>query len=402
MKIGDKVRFLSETGGGKVAGFQGKNIVLVEDEDGFEIPTAITDVVVVETDDYSSSRVVANKMGEKTAAASPAFGADGRSIKAMMQAGQDEEVDTTVDELEPADKEITFKAAPEERVGGNKLSCYLAFVPIDVQNLSNTRFECYLVNDSNYCLAYSYLSAEGASWSLKHHGEIEPNTKEFVEEFGFEDLNSLGHVAIQLLAYKREKPFILKPTVDAQFRIDQIKFFKRHAYEETDFFEQPAMLYTIVENDKVVRPLVIDAKALKSDMYRQPQPQAKGAEAAAQSVGDYVRRYEDGEKKGNPFIIKHRGDDELVVVDLHIDELLDSTKGMSNSDILDYQLKVFRETLEKYRDKRGQKLVFIHGKGEGVLRRAIISDLNYRYKKYQYQDASFQEYGYGATQVTIK
>ena len=41
-------------------------------------------------------------------------------------------------------------------------------------------------------------------------------------------------------------------------------------------------------------------------------------------------------------------------------------------------------------------------KGEGVLRHAIINDLNYRYKRYQYQDASFQEYGYGATQVTIR
>ena len=48
MKKGDKVRFLSEVGGGKVAGFQGKNIVLVEDEDGFEIPMPINEVVVVE------------------------------------------------------------------------------------------------------------------------------------------------------------------------------------------------------------------------------------------------------------------------------------------------------------------------------------------------------------------
>ena len=50
MKIGDKVRFLSEVGGGVVAGFQGKNIVLVEDEDGFQIPTSINDVVVVGED----------------------------------------------------------------------------------------------------------------------------------------------------------------------------------------------------------------------------------------------------------------------------------------------------------------------------------------------------------------
>ena len=37
MKIGDKVRFLSEVGGGIVTGFQGKDFVLVEDADGFDI-----------------------------------------------------------------------------------------------------------------------------------------------------------------------------------------------------------------------------------------------------------------------------------------------------------------------------------------------------------------------------
>ena len=36
MKIGDKVRFLSEVGGGIVTGFQGKDIALVEDTDGFD------------------------------------------------------------------------------------------------------------------------------------------------------------------------------------------------------------------------------------------------------------------------------------------------------------------------------------------------------------------------------
>ena len=41
MKIGDKVRFLNEVGGGKVTGFQGKDIVLVEDADGFDIPMPV-------------------------------------------------------------------------------------------------------------------------------------------------------------------------------------------------------------------------------------------------------------------------------------------------------------------------------------------------------------------------
>ena len=46
MKIGDKVRFLSDTGGGVIAGIKGK-IVLVEDEDGFQIPTPANEIVVV-------------------------------------------------------------------------------------------------------------------------------------------------------------------------------------------------------------------------------------------------------------------------------------------------------------------------------------------------------------------
>ena len=56
MKIGDKVRFLSEKGGGVVAGFQGKNVVLVEDEDGFQIPMAINDVVLVASENYDMGK----------------------------------------------------------------------------------------------------------------------------------------------------------------------------------------------------------------------------------------------------------------------------------------------------------------------------------------------------------
>lgn len=99
---------------------------------------------------------------------------------------------------------------------------------------------------------------------------------------------------------------------------------------------------------------------------------------------------------------RRRGGEDVVVVDLHAGDILDSTAGMEPGDILNYQLKVFRETLADYGSTKGQKIVFIHGKGEGVLRRAIINELSYRYKSYTYQDASFQEYGYGATQVTIK
>lgn len=379
MKKGDKVRFLHEVGGGTVCGFQGKNVVLVEDEDGFEIPMLMSDVVVVGSEDYSTSNVVNAKAAMQREAA------DGRSIKAMMKEGQDKvTVEDDRDEIDYS--KVTFRAPAEERKGGNALSAYLAFVPIDIKEVTRTRFEAYFVNDSNYYLQYSYLIAEGNSWTLRAHGEAEPNTKEFIEEFGREDLNKMERVCIQMLAYKRDKPFVLKPTIDVQLRIDGVKFYKLHMFEDNDFFEQKALIYTLVEQDKVVRPLVVDAQRLKAEMYRHEEPADKTRVQKPQLQP----------------IIKRRGDEDVVVVDLHIDALLDSTAGMSKGDILNYQVDVFRKTLAKYSDKKGQRIVFIHGKGEGVLRRALVSDLSYRYKSYTYQDASFQEYGYGATQVTIR
>ena len=226
MKKGDKVRFVSEVGGGIVAGFQGKNIVLVEDADGFQIPMQIADVVVVDDEDYSTTRVV-----------------EGRSMVEGQRSKAEGEEEP---ELEPADRPITFKAPVEERPGGDQLAAYLAFVPIDPRQLSNTRFESYLVNDSNYYLHYALLSADGRQWRLRSTGEVEPNTKLFLEEFGREDLNELEHVNVQLLAYKRDKTFVRKPTTDVQLRIDGVKFYKLHTFVENDFFEQDALVYQVI------------------------------------------------------------------------------------------------------------------------------------------------------------
>lgn len=380
MKIGDKVRFLSEVGGGRVSGFQGKDIVLVEDEDGFEIPTSVHDVVVVEQDDYAMGKMISAKMEAQQKAeehAATELHQDSRSIMSILN-DHDEQTDMHVDEYDAADREITFRAPVQEREGGNKLSAYLAFVPVDIKEITHTRFETYIVNDSNYYIHYSYLVAEGNAWTLKSVGEVEPNTKLFIEEFGREVLNDMGRIGVQLTAYKKDKPFLLKPAIDVQFRIDPVKFYKLHVFEENEFFEQPSLLFTIVDNDEVARPLVVDSKRLKEQMYKDEKIIAH-----------------EGKKK-------RQKDDGTLVIDLHADELLETTAGMNAADILHYQLDVFKKTMDENKKKKGQKIVFIHGKGEGVLRHALVHELNYRYKSCTYQDASFQEYGYGATQVTIK
>ena len=86
-------------------------------------------------------------------------------------------------------------------------------------------------------------------------------------------------------------------------------------------------------------------------------------------------------------------------VDLHIHELIDSEKGMSNYDKLSLQLKTVQRELELAIAKRQQKIIFIHGRGEGVLKK----ELRILCSKYpvEYHDASYTEYGMGATEVII-
>lgn len=402
MKIGDKVRFLSSIGGGKIAGFQKGNIVLVEDEDGFQIPTLASEVVVIGdgSDDYNMFKSGINSKSANNGAESP----NNKSIKSKINDIPDEtDIETDNDFDDPSLGDITFKAPISERKGGDRLSAYIAFVPIDASIITNTRFEVYLINDSNYYMRYLCTQTENNAATLRAEGEIEPNTKLFLEEIGRDDLNDIKHLGIQIIAYKRDKSFIVKAPLDMKLYIDGVKFYKLHTFKANKFFEQNALIYTLIENDQPVHPVSINAKELSSSMYADAKQATISNEDGLNNerIDTYVRRYEKpGQKQGNPFVSK-KSNDNTIVVDLHIDALLDNTQGMSSADMLQYQLDTFHKKIDENKKKRGTKIIFIHGKGEGVLRRAIIHELTYRYKHLRYQDASFQEYGYGATQVTI-
>ena len=89
----------------------------------------------------------------------------------------------------------------------------------------------------------------------------------------------------------------------------------------------------------------------------------------------------------------------IFEVDLHIHQLVDSTKGMDNFEMLTKQIETAKRKLEYAISKRFSKVVFIHGVGEGVLK----TELRYLLNKYpvEYYDASYQKYGLGATEVYI-
>ena len=343
IKVGDKVRFLNSTGGGVVRSFKGKDQVLVEDEDGFEVPALIRECVVVgdsEMQVHSSRR-------------SP--------LPSVAQAPAPQ---PKKPEPQPEMEKVT------ETAEGERLNIYLAYLPIEpAKVMQGSGYETYFINDSNYYLFFNYMNRQNNSWISRYNGIVEPNTQIFLEEFGKEGLNDLERICVQLIAFKKDKPYSLKNAISVELHLDTVKFYKQHCFMENDFFDEDAMVYPIVRQDIPEKELLISAAELQEAMQQKIREDCRAPQT----------------------IVKKKATD-----------LLDNTNGLSNADMLNYQLEKFHEVLAKYAANKGQKIVFIHGKGDGVLRKAIEKELKTRYKQHYYQDASFREYGFGATMVTIK
>jgi len=95
---------------------------------------------------------------------------------------------------------------------------------------------------------------------------------------------------------------------------------------------------------------------------------------------------------------RSKKDDFVLEVDLHIEKLVSSKRGMSNYDILNIQMETAKRQIDFAIKNRIPKMVLIHGVGEGVLK-AELDFLLGRYENIKHQEANFQKYGQGATEI---
>lgn len=139
-KIGDTVRFLNSTGGGRIVRIDG-NIAHVEDQDGFEVPALLRECVVV-----------------MEASATPK-----ESPKVTPPATEKKASDPGLPKIETA--------------GGDNINALLASEATNLKALSSSEFDAVLVNDSNYYLNFSFAtrSDDDDRWTLRRAGIVEPN-----------------------------------------------------------------------------------------------------------------------------------------------------------------------------------------------------------------------------------
>lgn len=188
-----------------------------------------------------------------------------------------------------------------------------------------------------------------------------------------------------------------------------IKIEKNKAWIETDEgFEMISQLNKLVKYPQKKPALPAGRKVEKKKIKQVISNKNLESEEFPTNKKPVIQKVKDKNFNINPLLIgeetkagsSRKRLESIWEVDLHIDELTDHYKHLTNGEIVDLQLRHARMIIEKAGMNKIGKVVFIHGKGKGTLRLELLNLLR-GYTFLEYYDASFKLYGGGATEVKI-
>ena len=340
-KIGDRVKFLNSVGGGEITSFLDKNKVMVETEDGFDVPVLIKELV------HDDSETKDQKQG-----------ADSTHIeeKSEPQISYEKESDMVPDNIE--DDQISFALRPGK---------------------SGSKILSYIINSSSYYIYYVISERKEVDNILLSHGQLEPDTKERLQNIVPLNIHDEISFDISVIFYGTSFYVPIKP-VHRVIRFTPSNIYSGDMVIENDFFETKAAVLPVYE-------------------FHNNQKENFENKLISGNLEEIIAQKEKKEnKKSSP---KAKRDPEIEEVDLHIHAITDNYKNLSNSEIVNMQLSRFKTSLDTAILHKTPRIVFIHGIGAGKLKHELRRKLDREYPDLKYQDASFKEYGYGATMVII-
>jgi hypothetical protein len=238
-------------------------------------------------------------------------------------------------------------------------------------------YKFYLFNSSSYNVSFSYSVKDDEYFQTLKHGELGSYQKIFLKQVKKNFFKEYVYHKVECLFFKNMHYKSQIPLAEILYINDKIM--SQSTLIQHNEFKFPVYAYILKENflDKEVieRALNIEdvmrLKAIKE--FKQPQKKS----IAKQKIKDLTKE-----------------------IDLHIEELVDSKSGLTNSEILSIQLERFEKEIQYCLSNGIKKLIVIHGVGNGKLKQEIISVLK-TIDDISYYDASYKNYGYGATEIMI-
>lgn len=239
-------------------------------------------------------------------------------------------------------------------------------------------FKIYLFNASSFNLLYAYSIKDEEHFQTLKHGEVGPYQKVLLKGVKLQFFKEYTFHKMECVLYKNTF-FKAQTPVSEVLHINQKKLMDTKPIKHEEF-KHPVYGFLLKDEFACVHKIepelnLIDLEKLKAIK------EFRSKEKVSKSSREYLKSLE-------------------KEVDLHIEELIEDTNGLSNFEMLNIQLERFEKELDEALNKNMKKIIFIHGVGNGRLRQEIASVLK-KTKGVNFQDASYKEYGYGATQVNI-
>ncbi len=339
LRKGDKVKFLNESGGGIIVRIIDSKQALVQIDDGFEIPVLITQLVKTESS------------GER------AFEAAKQDFK--LKPG----------EVKQKTEKPVFATVPTQLASKEILKPLFAIAHVSEKlDSDNSKFELYLLNDGEYFIYYIVALEKFERLQLLEKGDLEPEMKVSLGTFQFNEILALDAIVFDMFFYD-EREYHLQQPVHYRLNLKSLNLLRQENYKDNEYFYEQALVLNLLKTGKDDADL--KKSTLKKDESKTPLKKVEAKEP------------------------------DIEVVDLHIEEIVDNPGTLSNGVIINAQMARFTTALEGAINGKTKKIVFIHGVGNGKLRYEVRKTLDSKYNQYQYQDASFAEYGFGATMVML-
>lgn len=351
-KVGDAVRFLNETGGGTIIRIDERGMIFVETDDGFEIPALTNDLI-------------------------PADGFTGNLVEAESYESVKVEEKPVIQDHDISQENEQQTKLPRNITEDTDYQLLLGFVPESEGPVFSQNIECYLVNDSSFCLYYLIGAFEQGRFYHLASGRAEDNMKYYIKTFNQTDLSKISGIHLQAM-WISDGMYSRKTPVDVLIDLTQVNFSKERFYHDNDYFDDKTLLFS--------------ALSPKAHVKIHGAEHEHEHEVPVQEVKPSEKRKTTGKRKQI---------NDTYEVDLHIDRIIDNSSKLSPSEIINLQIKRLHESMEEAISKKVRRVVIIHGVGQGTLKMQIRKELQDRYPEFLFQDASFKEYGFGATLVHL-
>jgi hypothetical protein len=347
-KVGDKVKFLNEKGGGKVLSVIDSRMVKVELDNGFEMPILATDLIL----DYRFE-----EQNEKPPAI-PNF---------FRTATSEEKEKQTISPIS------SWGNVKEEK------GIYLVYEPHDQQWVLTGDIDIVIVNNTANELLYSLFLEQDGQMKGVDFSSITPESRIVVETIGRDEIENWTRGYLQALLHHDTPKKVYLP-VHSVIDISPSRFYKEGSYRSNTLVTGKAMIVTV--------GLLTSFESASFN-----ENERKSSLAGKAQVAEQI--------KEKPLIDKHRTKTGEAIIDLHIGELIENIAGLSSHDMFSVQMNYFKKTLESALKNEYQKVTYIHGIGNGVLKNAIIKEIE-EYEGLENQMASISRFGVGAIDILIK